>query len=188
MDKFHLFPLEVHAAAQQVDWLFFGLTHAAFLCVVVFCPDRFFRVQLSARLERRPLQSFQRFEFARKRLDHRAVAHGPGVLRLGRGHYYHMERPPAERLAGQRRGQTMDVETAACGRDDAKSTSCMFLWGATVTLTMTSQDVIHSFYVPAFRVKQDVLPGRYTTEWFNPTSWASSIFFAPSIAGPITPR
>ena len=34
---------------------------------------------------------------------------------------------------------------------------------------MTSQDVIHSFYVPAFRFKQDVLPGRYTTLWFKAT-------------------
>ena len=41
--------------------------------------------------------------------------------------------------------------------------------GRPVKLTMTSQDVIHSFYVPAFRVKQDVLPGRYTTLWFEPT-------------------
>ena len=32
---------------------------------------------------------------------------------------------------------------------------------------MISQDVIHSFFVPAFRVKQDVLPGRYTTLWFE---------------------
>ncbi len=41
--------------------------------------------------------------------------------------------------------------------------------GRPVKLTMTSQDVIHSFYVPSFRVKQDVLPGRYTTMWFQPT-------------------
>jgi cytochrome c oxidase subunit 2 len=38
-----------------------------------------------------------------------------------------------------------------------------------VRLNMISQDVIHSLYVPAFRVKQDVLPGRYTTLWFRPT-------------------
>jgi cytochrome c oxidase subunit 2 len=41
--------------------------------------------------------------------------------------------------------------------------------GRDVKLVMTSQDVIHSFFVPAFRVKQDVLPGRYTTLWFHPT-------------------
>lgn len=38
-----------------------------------------------------------------------------------------------------------------------------------VRLVMTSQDVIHSFYVPAFRIKQDVLPGRYTETWFKAT-------------------
>jgi cytochrome c oxidase subunit 2 len=41
--------------------------------------------------------------------------------------------------------------------------------GRAVKLTMTSQDVIHSFSVPAFRVKADVLPGRYTTVWFTAT-------------------
>src|SRR5262245_49126513 len=41
--------------------------------------------------------------------------------------------------------------------------------GRAVKLTMTSEDVIHSFFVPAFRVKADVLPGRYTTLWFQPT-------------------
>ena len=41
--------------------------------------------------------------------------------------------------------------------------------GQPIKLTMTSQDVIHDFFVPAFRVKQDVLPGRYTHEWFTPT-------------------
>jgi|SRR5579863_27223 len=41
--------------------------------------------------------------------------------------------------------------------------------GRAVRLTMTSEDLIHSFYVPAFRVKFDVLPGRYTTAWYKPT-------------------
>ena len=38
-----------------------------------------------------------------------------------------------------------------------------------IKLVMTSQDVIHDFYVPAFREKRDVLPGRYTVLWFEPT-------------------
>jgi cytochrome c oxidase subunit II len=41
--------------------------------------------------------------------------------------------------------------------------------GEPVKLTMTSQDVIHDFYIPAFRVKKDVLPGRYTQLWFQAT-------------------
>jgi cytochrome c oxidase subunit II len=42
--------------------------------------------------------------------------------------------------------------------------------GRNVRLLMTSRDVIHSFYVPEFRIKQDVLPGRYTQTWFNATT------------------
>lgn len=39
--------------------------------------------------------------------------------------------------------------------------------GTPVRLTMTSEDVIHSFYVPAFRVKHDVIPGKYSNLWFE---------------------
>jgi len=39
--------------------------------------------------------------------------------------------------------------------------------GKPVKLIMTSRDVIHSFYVPDFRAKQDVVPGRFTTLWFE---------------------
>lgn len=41
--------------------------------------------------------------------------------------------------------------------------------GKTVKLLLISQDVIHDFGLPAFRVKEDVLPGRYTMEWFTAT-------------------
>lgn len=40
--------------------------------------------------------------------------------------------------------------------------------GKPVKLVMTSEDVIHSFFVPTFRVKQDVVPGTYTQLWFQP--------------------
>ncbi len=39
--------------------------------------------------------------------------------------------------------------------------------GKPVKLTMSSQDVIHSFYIPGFRIKMDVLPNRYTITWFE---------------------
>ncbi len=39
--------------------------------------------------------------------------------------------------------------------------------GVPIKLVMSSQDVIHSLYVPALRIKQDLVPGRYTTLWFN---------------------
>ena len=39
--------------------------------------------------------------------------------------------------------------------------------GHPVRMIMASQDVIHSFFVPAFRIKMDVMPGRYTSIWFE---------------------
>jgi cytochrome c oxidase subunit 2 len=41
--------------------------------------------------------------------------------------------------------------------------------GVPVRLNLTSEDVIHSFYIPAFRIKKDALPGRYSTVWFEAT-------------------
>ncbi len=55
--------------------------------------------------------------------------------------------------------------------------------GQPVKLTMTSQDVIHSFYVPAFRVKQDVLPARYTTLWFEATRTGTFPLFCAEYCG-----
>lgn len=52
-----------------------------------------------------------------------------------------------------------------------------------VKLTMTSEDVIHSFFVPAFRVKQDVVPGRYTTLWFEATKTGEFQVFCTEFCG-----
>jgi cytochrome c oxidase subunit 2 len=55
--------------------------------------------------------------------------------------------------------------------------------GRDVKLIMTSQDVIHSFYMPAFRIKQDVLPGRYTVEWFRATKPGTYHLFCAEYCG-----
>jgi cytochrome c oxidase subunit II len=55
--------------------------------------------------------------------------------------------------------------------------------GQAVRLTMTSEDVIHSFYIPAFRVKMDVLPGRYSRMWFKPTKAGKYHLFCAEYCG-----
>ncbi len=55
--------------------------------------------------------------------------------------------------------------------------------GKDIKLVMTSQDVIHSFYVPAFRIKQDVLPGRYTIAWFRATKPGTYHLFCAEYCG-----
>jgi cytochrome c oxidase subunit 2 len=41
--------------------------------------------------------------------------------------------------------------------------------GRPIRVTLASQDVIHSFFIPAFRIKQDAVPGRFTALWFEAT-------------------
>jgi len=55
--------------------------------------------------------------------------------------------------------------------------------GRPVRLTMTSEDVIHSFFVPEFRVKQDVVPGKYSTLWFEPTKTGKFHLFCAEYCG-----
>ncbi len=55
--------------------------------------------------------------------------------------------------------------------------------GRPVRLIMTSQDVIHSFYIPAFRIKNDVLPNRFTTAWFEATKTGRYHLFCAEYCG-----
>jgi cytochrome c oxidase subunit 2 len=55
--------------------------------------------------------------------------------------------------------------------------------GRAVKLTLASQDVIHSFFVPAFRVKQDVVPGQYRTMWFHATTPGEYHLFCAEYCG-----
>lgn len=52
-----------------------------------------------------------------------------------------------------------------------------------IKLIMGSEDVIHDFYVPAFRVKMDVVPGRYNTMWFRPIKTGKYHFFCSQYCG-----
>ena len=55
--------------------------------------------------------------------------------------------------------------------------------GRPARLVMTSEDVIHSFYVPAFRAKADVLPGRQSSLWFTPTKTGRFHIFCAEFCG-----
>jgi cytochrome c oxidase subunit 2 len=55
--------------------------------------------------------------------------------------------------------------------------------GRNVRLIMGSEDVIHDFFVPAFRVKMDVVPGHYNTMWFRPTKPGKYHFFCSQYCG-----
>lgn len=96
--------------------------------------------------------------------------------------YFHIQRPPAHALqvygvakqwmwkfeypGGQREINSLHVPT-----------------GEPVQVTLISEDVIHSFFVPAFRVKQDVLPNRYRIAWFEATTPGTYHLFCSQYCG-----
>ena len=52
-----------------------------------------------------------------------------------------------------------------------------------IVLTMTSEDVIHGFFLPEFRIKRDVVPGRYLSEWFQATKTGTYHLFCTQYCG-----
>ncbi len=91
-----------------------------------------------------------------------------GMFGWGSKIYFDMERPPNNArnvyVVGK---QWMWKTQYATGQREINTLHVPV--GEPVKLTMISQDVIHSFFVPAFRIKQDVLPDRYTAIWFQAT-------------------
>ena len=55
--------------------------------------------------------------------------------------------------------------------------------GQPIQLTMISQDVFHSFSIPEFRIKREVIPGRYSTVWFNATTPGTYHLFCTQYCG-----
>jgi cytochrome c oxidase subunit II len=91
-----------------------------------------------------------------------------GIFVWGANIYYRMYRPPAEALdiyvvAKQWMWKFQHLD----GHREINELHVPV--GRKVRLMMTTEDVIHSFFVPAFRTKMDVVPGKYSTVWFEAT-------------------
>jgi cytochrome c oxidase subunit 2 len=111
-----------------------------------------------------------------------AVALSLGLFSWGAVDYYKMERKPDNAIQVHVVGkQWMWKVQHAEGRREINELHIPV--NRTVALTMTSQDVIHDFFVPAFRVKQDVVPGKYTSEWFKATRTGEYHLFCSQYCG-----
>jgi len=96
--------------------------------------------------------------------------------------YFHMQRPPQNALEvyGVAKQWMWKFEYSGGQRE---INSLHVPVGKPVKVTLISQDVIHSFFVPAFRVKQDVLPNRFTTAWFEATRPGTYHLFCSQYCG-----
>ncbi len=96
--------------------------------------------------------------------------------------YYEMYTPPAESLEIFITGKQWMWR--AQHPDGQREINMLHVpIGRRVKLTMTSEDVIHSYFIPAFRTKADVVPGRYTSYWFEPTKPGTYHLFCAEYCG-----
>jgi cytochrome c oxidase subunit 2 len=166
---FRLFPEQASTFAPQVDHLlYFLLAVAVFFTVGIFSAIAYFAIRYRRRSDRelpRAVHGGLPLEIAWS-----VIPFGLTMVMFswGASVYFKESRPPDNALrinvvAKQWMWKLQHME----GRREINELHIPL--GRPIQLTMTSEDVIHSFYVPAFRVKQDVVPGRYSTLWFEPT-------------------
>jgi cytochrome c oxidase subunit 2 len=178
-----LFPVQASTFAPDVDHLlYFLLAVAAFFTLAIFCSIFYFAIHYRRRSESelpRAIHGGMALEILWS-----VIPFGLTMVMFtwGASIYFNESRPPdnaldvyvvgkqwmwkLEHLGGQREINELHIPV-----------------GRAVRLTMTSEDAIHSFFVPAFRTKQDAVPGRYTTTWFTPTKVGKYHLFCAEYCG-----
>ena len=183
MNRFRLFPPEASTSAQQIDWIYFALVALTVLiCVIVFVPIIFFSIKY---------RRGSKADRSNPRVESVFIESGwtivpllifIGLFSWGAVVYFHVENPPRDALQVQVIGkQWMWRLQHAEGKQEINELHVPV--GRAVELTMTSQDVIHSFFVPAFRLHQDVVPGKYTHQWFRATQPGEYHIFCSQYCG-----
>jgi cytochrome c oxidase subunit II len=178
-----LFPESASTMSGQVDALYlFLVALSAFFTLliaasVIYCAVRFRR--------RSPDEiggTFHANLAARADLDHHPARHRHLPLLLGRAGLLGQFRPPADAV------ESPPSASSGCGTSStptaaARSTPCTCRSGSRSRSRLISQDVIHSLFFPAFRTKTDVLPGRYTSLWFEATKPGTYHIFCAEYCG-----
>lgn len=184
MDRpFTLLPDQASTMAPRIDALFWFITAVTvFFTVAIAIVLMFFAVRY-----RRVREDFFPTPLVGSRVLELTWSGGPLVIVSimfvwGLFLYFDYQRPPENCLevyvtgkqwmwhlqhpGGQREINTLHVPA-----------------GRPVKLIMTSEDVIHDFYVPAFRIKMDVVPGKYTYLWFEATTTGTYHLFCAMYCG-----
>jgi cytochrome c oxidase subunit II len=183
VNKFYLFPPEAANTAREVDLLFFALTGVSvFFVAIVFLPLIFFAIKYRRGSNANRANPSSGSVFLESGWTLFPLVLAIALFCWGAAAYYHMERPPADALQVHVVGkQWMWKLQHAEGKKEINELHVPL--DRAVNLTMTSEDVIHSFFIPAFRVKQDAVPGRYTGEWFRPTKPGEYHLFCAEYCG-----
>ncbi len=181
--KFSLFPEQASSLAPHIDMLYFALVAVSLVFVVVICV---LIAVFAFKYRRRPGN-----EIAQEVHEHHLMEVGWSLIPLFLGlilfawgaklflQIYSQPENPIEIFGVGK--QWMWKFQHPDGRREINDLHVPT--GRPVKMTLISQDVIHSFYVPAFRVKQDVVPMRYSSTWFEATEEGIYHLFCAEFCG-----
>jgi cytochrome c oxidase subunit 2 len=178
-----LFPEQASTFAWQVDYLYFyllaisafftvGIVLAIIYFVIVYKEKEAFATpkEIHGSVTLEAVWSFIPFVISM------TVFLGGAII------YYNQYRPPAEAMEIYVVGkQWMWKIQHSSGQREINELHVPV--GRNIKLTMTTEDVLHDFFIPAFRTKADVVPGRYTTLWFNATKPGKYHIFCAEYCG-----
>jgi cytochrome c oxidase subunit II len=182
-DSFPLFPERASTMAGQVDALFFFLVAVSAFFVVLIAS---LIVVFSVRYRRRRASDVGTPVHPPMALEIAWIAI-PTMLAMvlfawGAHVYFAMTSPPAETIDVYAVGkQWMWKFQHMTGQREINELHIPV--GRAIRVTATSEDVIHDLYIPAFRIKVDVVPGRYVTEWFQATKPGTYHLFCSQYCG-----
>ena len=181
--EFSVYPTPASTIAWQVDGIFFLLVFLSLIFTVgIFAVIVYFSIKYRRRSEDeqpRQIHGSLPLELAWSIIP---LFIALGVFALGADVFFRMYRSPADPMDIYVVGkQWMWKIQHPQGKREINELHVPL--GQTVQLTMTSEDVIHSFFIPAFRVKKDVVPGRYTTLWFEATKLGEFHLFCAEYCG-----
>lgn len=178
-----IFPTAASTTAGQVDDIyFFLLGFSVFILGVVFLPMIFFlfKYRRGNRAYREPLKiSTNKIEVTWTIIP---TVLAMGLFAWGADVYFYQEVPPADTLNINVIGKQW-MWKIQHQEGNREINELHIPVNRPVKLTLASEDVIHSFSIPAFRVKQDVVPGRFLTEWFKPTRIGAYHFYCTEYCG-----
>lgn len=168
-DWIPLFPPAASSQAGEVDLVFFGLliiTGAVFALLLALLGWNCVRYRAGSSADRRG-QIQRSWPYEATWISAITVVF-LGIFIWSAPKYFDLQRAPADALRIHVVGkQWMWKVQHEGGQRELNELHVPV--GRAVELVLTSQDVIHSLYIPAFRVKQDALPDRYTRLWFRAT-------------------
>jgi len=178
-----LFPEQASTFAPEVDHLlYFLLAVSVFFTLLIFFSIFYFAI----RYRRRSEHEFPRMVHGGMALEilWSVIPFGLTMVMFswGASVFFSMNRPPADAIQIYAVGkQWMWKLQHMEGQREINELHIPV--NRSVKVTMTSEDVIHSFFVPAFRTKSDVLPGRYTVTWFKATKPGKYHLFCAEYCG-----